>query len=82
MNPRDEQETRRKHYAMRRLTRAMQRLNHAQDGMERTMARRWVNAWSSAVGERWMRRITPLSRTALTSSVAPGDSTHTRRVSS
>lgn len=81
MNPRDEKDTRCKHYAMRRLTRAMQRLTHAQDGMERTMARRWVNAWSSAVGERSMRRIMPLPGTALTSSVPPRESTHLRRVS-
>ncbi|CAG9192349.1 conserved hypothetical protein [Paraburkholderia tropica] len=66
MNPRDDRETRRKQYAMRRLTRAMQRLIHANDDVDRMMARRWVNAWSGAVGERAMNRITPLTSTGFT----------------
>jgi hypothetical protein len=46
-------ETRRRRYAMYRLNLAMKRLMNAHGGAERLMATRWVNAWSSAVGERW-----------------------------
>lgn len=46
-------ETRRKRYAMYRLSLAMKRLMHAGSTTERLMATRWVNAWGAAVGERW-----------------------------
>ncbi|SDC57574.1 hypothetical protein [Paraburkholderia lycopersici] len=46
-------EARRKQYAMYRLRLAMKRLMSAEAATERMMATRWVNAWSSAVGERW-----------------------------
>jgi hypothetical protein len=46
-------ETRRKRYAMYRLSQAMKRLMNAEGVTEKMMATRWVNAWSAAVGERW-----------------------------
>lgn len=41
----------RRTYAMSRLQRAMARLVVARDAGERVVARRWVNAWSGAIGE-------------------------------
>jgi len=49
-------EARRKRYAMHRLSLAMKRLMNAEGTTERMMARRWVNAWSGAVGERRFAR--------------------------
>ena len=46
-------ETRRKRYAMYRLSLAMKRLMNAEGTTERMMATRWVNAWGGAVGECW-----------------------------
>jgi hypothetical protein len=46
-------ETRRRRYAMYRLDLAMKRLMKAHGTTENLMATRWVNAWGSAVGERW-----------------------------
>ncbi|CAB3798851.1 hypothetical protein LMG28688_04833 [Paraburkholderia caffeinitolerans] len=47
-------ETRRKRYAMHRLSLAMKRLIQidADASHERVMATRWVVAWGAAVGER------------------------------
>jgi hypothetical protein len=53
MNARVDRESRRKRYAMYRLNLAMKRLMNAEAATEKMMARRWVNAWSGAVGERW-----------------------------
>lgn len=49
-----ETETRRKRYAMHRLSLAMKRLVQidADASHERVMATRWVIAWGAAVGER------------------------------
>lgn len=49
-----ETETRRKRYAMHRLSLAMKRLIQidADSSPERVMATRWVVAWGAAVGER------------------------------
>jgi hypothetical protein len=41
----------RRTYAMSRLQRAMARLVHADDACESILAKRWVNAWSGAIGE-------------------------------
>ncbi|WP_321817034.1 MULTISPECIES: hypothetical protein [unclassified Paraburkholderia] len=43
---------RQRRYAMLRLRLAMQRMIAAELGPERTLARRWVIAWSAAIGER------------------------------
>jgi len=56
MIARTDTEKRRKRYAMHRLSLAMKRLMNAEGATERMMARRWVNAWSGAVGERWFAR--------------------------
>ncbi|MFX1766309.1 hypothetical protein PWP93_27735 [Paraburkholderia sp. A1RI-2L] len=52
--PETETETRRKRYAMHRLSLAMKRLIQidADASQERIMATRWVVAWGAAVGER------------------------------
>ena len=61
MIARVETEMRRKQYAMYRLRIAMKRLMCADCERERVMARRWVNAWGGAIGERWYAGRLPAS---------------------
>ncbi|QBR01889.1 hypothetical protein [Paraburkholderia pallida] len=64
---RTEIETRRKRYAMQRLSLAMKRLIQVDSADERIMATRWVVAWGRAVGE---RRFEPMWHESVTRALA------------
>jgi hypothetical protein len=55
MNARSDLTHQRRTYAMVRLQLAMSRFVNAGSNLERAQARRWVNAWSSAIGARRLR---------------------------
>ncbi len=67
----------RRTYIMGRLQRAVHRLLLAQNAHEYIVARRWVNAWSSALGELKFR---PAAHTSFTYSDRPSMPTHSAPV--